>query len=134
LIFVEMVSTAALGRVKLPVFLLAQGERILTGDGRPLSLETTDFVTHLDGRQYPRQLTWTWQQGQESVCLRLSDPRLIEATSLLTFLTPWKRRLARLLANPYYFRFNSPLELEVHLAGVDATATGTALYELMLLA
>jgi predicted secreted hydrolase len=133
LIFVEMVSTPGLGSVKMPVFLIAQGERILTGNGRPLTLQTGDFRAHPGGRSYPEQLSFNWQQGDEFVRLRLCHPQIIESTSLLSMLTPWKRRLARLVANPYYFRFNSELDLEVHLGGVEASVSGAALYELMLL-
>ncbi len=133
LIYVEMVSNRAYGDVKLPVFLLAKGDRILTGDGRPLSLVTGDIMQHPGGRSYPRRLDWRWANEEGQVSLSLRDPQVIEATSLLGLLPPWKRALARLAANPYYFRFNAQSELAVDLAGVRETVRGPALYELMLL-
>jgi predicted secreted hydrolase len=133
LIFVDMVSVRAYGGVKLPVFLLAQGDHILTGDGGPLVLQTSDFVRHSNGRSYPQALDWRWQTAEGSVSLALRRPQMIEAASLLGFLPTWQRWLARLFANPYYFRFSANLELTVHLGGVHAAESGTALYELMIL-
>jgi hypothetical protein len=51
---------------------------------------------------------------------------------LLT-LPPAKRALARLLANPYYFRFNAELDLHIDLPGLRDRLHGSALYEIMLL-
>jgi len=132
-IYVEMVSNRAYGGVKLPVFMLARDDRILTGDGRPLTLKTDDIVSHPGGRAYPRQLDWHWHADEGTVHLALREPEVIEAASLLGLLPPWKRALARLFANPYYFRFNARLELTVALAGISETVHGPALYELMLL-
>ncbi len=133
LIFVEMVSTRAYGSVKLPVFLLAQGDRILTGDGGPLVLQTGDFMRHDSGRSYPQALDWHWRSPEGAVDLVLRRPQVIEAASLLGFLPAWQRWLARLVANPYYFRFSADLELTVDLGEVHAVESGTALYELMIL-
>jgi hypothetical protein len=58
---------------------------------------------------------------------------VIEATSLLTQLPAWQRGMARLVTNPYYFRFNASLELEINLKHFEAHEKGSALYELMLL-
>jgi hypothetical protein len=132
LIYVEMVSTSEYGRTKLPVFMLAKGERILVGDGRGLVLETADEVRHPGGRVYPRSLDWHLRSEHGTVRLSLRDPQTIEAASLLGALPAWKRILARLVANPYYFRFNARLELEVCLPDCDKVQ-GPALYELMLL-
>jgi hypothetical protein len=132
LIYVEMVSNKAYGSVKLPVFMLAKGERILVGDGTPLRLEAGEEVRHEGGRSYPRRLDWCWEEGERRVRLALRNPQLIEAASLLDLLPPWKKRLARLVANPYYFRFNAELELDVALDSTE-TVRGPALYELMLL-
>jgi hypothetical protein len=38
-----------------------------------------------------------------------------------------------LFANPYYFRFNAEMNLEIDLAEVKDHQHGTALYELMML-
>lgn len=43
------------------------------------------------------------------------------------------QRLLRLLANPYYFRFNAALELSLDLPGLQTVEKGRALYEIMLL-
>ncbi len=132
-IFVEQVARPDYGQVKMPVFLLAHQERILTGDGAPLTLKTQDFQPHPGGRAYPMQLDFHWETGEGCVHLALRQPEIIEAASLLGTLPPWKRAVARLLANPYYFRFRADLELSVELAGFQQTLNGPAIYELMLL-
>lgn len=132
-IFVEMTSSRAFGYQKLPVFMLAHRDRILTGDGKPLSLNLSDFVTHSGGRSYPRQVDFRWQSGGEHAHIALRQPQIIEAASLLGFFPAWKRRLFRLFGNPYYFRFQAELALSVDLQGVKAQEQGQAIYELMLL-
>ena len=134
LIFVEMTTTGVYGWQKIPVFLLARGDQVLVEDGRPLTLQTAGLIAHPDGRQYPQDVDFHWAvDGGGAVHIKLRRPDLIEATSLLASFPPWKRRLMRMLANPYYFRFNAALELSVVLPGVRALEQGRALYELMLL-
>ena len=132
-IFVEQIATRAYGARKLPVFMLAQGDRILTGDGNPLRLEKSDFVKHPGGREYPRQLDFIWESGGRSIRLALRQPELIEATSLLTLFPAWKQKILRLFANPYYFRFNAGLDLTIDFADLQAHEHGPALYEIMML-
>lgn len=131
-IFVEMSSLPAYGGVKIPVFLLAQGERILIGDGAPLRLETADFVRHPSRMSYPRRLDFIWEKpGERRVHLSLRQPQVIEASSLLVGLSPWLAGVARLALNPYYFRFRADLELSIELNGVREQIRGPAIYELM---
>ncbi|NOZ70644.1 MAG: carotenoid 1,2-hydratase [Chloroflexi bacterium] len=133
LIFVEQVAARAYGFRKLPVFMLAQGDRILIGDGTPLRLHTQDFIRHPSGRDYPQRLDFVWEEGRSKVHLALRQPHLIEATSLLNLFPKWKQVLLRLVANPYYFRFNALLDLRIDLPELQAHEKGTALYEIMLL-
>ena len=132
-IYVEQVAQPDYGSIKMPVFMLAYQGRILTGDGAPLTLKTADFQHHPGGRDFPRQLDFNWESGGEKVHLALRQPQMIEAVSLLSEIPAWQRWLARLAANPYYFRFEAELDLSVDLAGVHANVTGPALYELMIL-
>lgn len=136
LIFVEMTAAPAYGRQKIPVFMLARDDQILLGDGGPLTLTTTDEVRHAAGRSYPRQLDFQWRPADASrgsVHLMLRQPQLIEATSLLLAFPRWQQRLLRLLANPYYFRFDAALELHIDLFDLHTVERGRALYEIMLL-
>jgi hypothetical protein len=133
LIFVEMISRRAYGYEKLPVFLLTKGRKILVEDGRPLELTQSFFIRHSSGRRYPGELQFRLQNEEGSVSLKLTDPKVIEATSLLTMLPPWQQKFARLFTNPYYFRFNSRLDLEVNMGKIHTKVGGQALYELMLL-
>ena len=133
LIYVDQIASNKYGNIHMPVFLLAKGTEILTGDGAPLIMHTRDFVPHQGGYSYPREVDFNWNSGRESIRLRLRKPKLIEATSLLPLLPKWKQPLARLFANPYYFRFNADLELDIALDSLSTTERGPALYEIMIL-
>jgi hypothetical protein len=133
LIFVEQIAAQQYGFTRMPVFMLAKGSRVITGESPPLTMQTRDFVSHTDGRGYPNEVDFNWESGAESVRLRLRQPKLIEGMSLLSFLPKWQARLARLFANPYYFRFNADLQLEINLKNVKAVERGPALYEIMIL-
>ncbi len=133
LIFVEMTSTPAYGSQKLPVFMLARHDKILTGDGAPLTMEAREFEKHPGGRQYPHKVDFCWKTDAGEVKIALRHPQVIEASSLLGFLPPWQQRLVRLVANPFYFRFNADMKLHVDLAGEKCSEKGTALFEIMLL-
>jgi predicted secreted hydrolase len=132
-IFVEMTGTAAYGSQKLPVFMLAHHDKILTGNGAPLTLEVREFEKHPGGRQFPLKVDFDWKSTEGEVHIALRRPQVIEATSLLTLLPPWQRRVARLFANPYYFRFNSEMKIKIDLAGEKASEKGQALFEIMML-
>lgn len=133
LIYVDQVTARDYAYTHLPVFMLAKGERILTGDGQPLSLQTADFSPHPGGRAYPREVDFQWQKGGEAIHLRLRQPKLIEAVSLLITFPAWQRPVLRLFANPYYFRFNAQLDLNIEMEGLKDSQSGPALYEIMIL-
>lgn len=132
-IFVEMNAVKKFGAQKIPVFLLAKGEQILTGDGSPLRLMTGDYIDHPAGHTYPQKLDFVWQMDKSFVSICLRRPRVIEASSLLVFLPAWQRKLIQLFTNPYYFRFSADMDLQVNLNSIHAHEQGTAIYELMLL-
>jgi predicted secreted hydrolase len=133
LIFAQMVATKAYGGQLIPVFMLAKGERILIGDSRPLTLQTAGLQKHPGGKKIPQQLDFDWGTEAGHVHLALRQPRIIEAASLLITLPFWKRLLARLLVNPYYFRFDANLDLTIELEGSRSVEHGRVLYELMYL-
>lgn len=72
-------------------------------------------------------------RSQCTIHLALRQPKLIEAVSLLGAFPSFKRRLLRLFANPYYFRFNAEMELRIDLGKIQAVEHGRALYEIMML-
>ena len=134
-IFVEMVTrhVIGLGSLKLHTFLLARGDEILTDDGLPLSLVTSDFKDGPGGKSYPDKLDWEWRGEEGSVSLSIRNPEMIESIDMLQGTPRWERPLIHLVANPFYYDFNADLELTVDLKGVKATESGRALYELMML-
>jgi len=133
LIFVEQVALKKYGSTRLPVFLLARGEAVLVEDPRYLTMQSRDFTRHPGGREYPHEVDFTWRKETDQVRLELRKQKLIEAVSLLGALPPAKRRLARLFANPYYFRFNAELDLKIDLEDLHDSIRGPALYEIMML-
>ncbi|MBN2386906.1 MAG: hypothetical protein JXB85_07790 [Anaerolineales bacterium] len=133
LIYVEQVALKKYGSTRMPVFLLAKGDRVLADDARCLTMQARDFVRHAGGRDYPREVDFVWKRGAERVQLALRAPQLIEAVSLLIGLPPLKREIAGLFVRPYYFRFNADLELSIDLGGIHAVERGPALYEIMML-
>ena len=134
LIFVEMVTRhiIGLGSLKLHTFLLVNGQEILTDDGLPLSLTTSDFKEGPGGRTYPEKLDWEWLGDDGTVKLSLRNPEMIESIDMMEGTSRWERPLSQMFANPYYYNFNADLELTVDLKGVKATERGRALYELMM--
>ncbi len=132
-IFVEQTTHRTYGSRKLPVFLLAKGKEILTGDGLPMKLKKTNFVKHAGGREYPTELDFHWELDDKQVHITLRQPEIIEATSLLEMLPTWKRKLLGLFVNPYYFRFNAEMELKIDFGDIQAHEQGPVLYELMML-
>lgn len=133
LIFVEQVASAKYGHTRMPVFMLAKGDQIITSNSRPLTMQARDFISYSEGHGYPREVDFDWVLGKESVHLGLRAPKIIEAVSFLTLLPKWQQWIAKLFANPYYFRFNADLTLEINLDKVKATEHGPALYEIMIL-
>lgn len=133
LIYVEQVASEAFGFTRLPVLMVAKGSEILLGDGRGLTMASREIVRHPGGRGYPKQVDFYWNQGNESVALRLRRPQILEATSLLLLLPKWKQWVGRRFGNPYYFRFQADLELEIELKQIKAREQGRALYEIMIL-
>jgi len=130
-LFVEQTTTKKYGSIKLPVFLLAKGTEVLIGDGEPLKLEISDFTNHSSGHKYPNKLVFKWINGDDKVIITLKNPKIIEATSLLSAFPKWKQIIARIFVNPYYFRFNAQIELEINYGDIKTVKTGTTLYELM---
>jgi hypothetical protein len=133
LIFVEQIALKKYGSTRLPVFLLAKDDRVLADDARYLTMQAHDFIHHPGGRDYPHEVDFTWKRDRDMVKLELRKQNLIEGISLLPGLPPLQRRLARLFANPYYFRFNTELDLEINLGNLQDAVRGPALYEIMML-
>ena len=133
IIFVEQVTSKAYGYKKIPVLLVAKGNKILIEDGAPLKLKTADFIKHSSRRTYPRELDFDWESDGKQVHIRLRQPEIIEAESLLGQLPKWKQRAAGLFANHYYFRFNAEMDLTIDLGDIQVRKQGAVLYELMLL-
>ena len=133
LIFVEQIAARKYGFTRMPVFLLAKGEKVLAEDPRYFTMQARQFVKHAGGREYPREVDFTYARGNEQVHLALREHVMIEGVSLLLAMPPVVRTAARLFTNPYYFRFNSMLDLDIQLKDLRDKVTGPALFEIMML-
>ena len=133
LIFVEQIAAKKYGYTRIPVFMLVKGRKVLAEDSRYFTMQGRDLIHHPGGREYPRECDFTWERGSDQIRLVMREPKLIEAVSLLMALPPVKRWLAHLFVNPYYFRFNSALDLEIKKDGLCDHLRGQALYEIMML-
>jgi hypothetical protein len=132
ILFAEMTATEKYGSQAIPIFYLARGSQILTGDGAPLRVEALEYRPDPGGRSYPSAIDLTWEKGPEKVCLQLRDPVLMDSFSLVDFLPTFQRIIGGLVANPYSFRLQTALGLDINLGHVQEQLTGQALYELML--
>jgi predicted secreted hydrolase len=134
-IFVQVTSAKlfGFGGVKIPIFYLARGDKVLVDDATPLTLVTRDFVKAPGGRKYPKNLDFHWHTADGDIHLALRDAVLIDALDLLELAPGWVRPLVRLFTKPYYLDFNADLEMSVDVPGVRSREKGKALFELMIL-
>ncbi|MCX5974367.1 MAG: hypothetical protein NTU59_06830 [Coprothermobacterota bacterium] len=134
-IYVQITTLHILGGIKLPVFYLAKGDKILVGDGLPLSLITDEFVKdEASGRSYPTKLDFDWHREKYgSVHLTIRNPQIIGTLDLLDSVPRWERPLIRLFSNPHYFDFDADIILTVDLQQEQSQVNGRTIYELMLL-
>jgi len=134
IIFAQLVTIKifGLGGIKLPVFFLAKGDKILTDDGLPLTLETSGEVEGPKGQTYPTRLDFNWEAEEGVVKLAIRDPKLIEVLDMTEDMPKWQRPLVHIFANPLYYDFDAELELSVDIAGVKAKESGRVIFEKMM--
>jgi hypothetical protein len=100
------------------VFFLAQEQAILAQAGPPLQLQQLPDISFPGSQlKYPNGLHCDWQDSNRLVQLAVSNPRMIEEIAD----TP----------PSCYARFQAEPRLTVRLAGIDDTAKGSAIYEVM---
>src|SRR5690242_8430852 len=104
-----------------------------TVSARGNRVKFTTAITAYHIRLYPRHLDLSWDKEQESIRVSVGEPHCSQAIRLVASLPVWKRKLARLFVNPYYFRFASQIDLPVDLGGEGARVSGPAIWELMML-
>lgn len=124
-----------LGQVHLPTVMLSTSDRLLTDDFLPLRLETTGDVPgpSPERQPYPTDLLWTWERGDESFRMHVTNPRLIESLDMSAKQSSWRHRMLHAGDHPWYYDFTADMELTIDVGGVTDTVTGTTLYEKMML-
>jgi hypothetical protein len=132
-IFFQFVSAKKYGSVKQPIFMFAKGDKILIDESKELAVSAGDPIRHSSGKTYPQSLDFVWRDGQDNISVKLSEPKLLESRYLLAELPWYKRAVARLFMNPYYFRFTADLDLHIEHGGVKDTKKDKAIFESMML-
>lgn len=133
-IFFQFEASKRYGSAKLPLFMFARKDRILVQDGSRLDVVEGAAIPHRVSRKsYPRELAFLWRDGDERIDIRLSEPQLMEARDLLAERPLHQRILARLKFNPWYFRFEAGLELDLELGGTRETLRDRTIFESMML-
>ncbi len=132
-IFFNLTATKKYDSAQLPLFVFAKNDKILTGDGSFLTRENRRIIDHKGGRQYPEEIIFHWENEGDKINIHLSDPDILEDRSLLSSLPPLKRKLAGLRMNPYYFRFDSKIKIDVDFEDINESIEDKGLYEIMML-
>jgi CrtC N-terminal lipocalin domain len=121
----------AIRRESIPIFLLAKGGSILTGEGAPLHMKPSAMLKTPAGIAYPGRLEADWRATSGSVQLTVTEPKIIQADDLLASVPSWLRYFVKWFTHPYYLRFNANLEMRVDLDGIKAETRGQTLFEQM---
>lgn len=123
------------GQLHLPTVMLATSDRLLTDDWLPLRLATSGDIPGPapDKQPYPTELDWTWQRGDESFRMHVTNPKLIESLDMGDRDASWRHRLLHAGEHPWYYDFTADMELTIDVAGVKDQITGSTLYEKMML-
>ena len=132
LIFANMYALPSYGNKEIPVFVLGKDQELLVGENIS-SIEISDMIIHPGGKSYPRKTVIINESEDKKIKVTITDPEIIEARSLLTLLPPLKQKIARLLANPYYFRFDAHVEVDIDMKDLKDKVSGNILYEIMYL-
>lgn len=132
-IFSEMLTSSKYGNIKVPVFYLAKGDKVLSGDSFKMEITNSQWVRHPGRREYPEKIKIETSQGNGKIVLKLSKPEIIEARSLIDNFPPIVQFFIRLFSNPYYFRFNTDMSISGSINGQNISEKGSAIFEMMLL-
>lgn len=132
-IFFQFVASKKYGHDKLPLFMFAKGKDILIQDGSRLKVVEKNFIKHSSGKSYPGNLEFIWEDGSNNISIKLLNPQLIESRYLLAELPLYKRILARIFFNPYYFRFNAEVEIAINYNGIKDLKKEKGIFESMML-
>lgn len=132
-IFSRMLTSPEYGSRLIPVFYLAKKDKILSDYAFKMTLKASKWKTHLSGRDYPEKISINVNQKNGTIKLELSDPTIIEARSLIDNLPGFIQFFIKLFTNPYYFRFNAKMNLQLRINGISAQKQGSGIFEMMLL-
>lgn len=133
LVFGELTATQRFGGEKLRTLLLVTDAQRLIETSDCLELDEKDFIAHEGGRSYPDGLDFQWKKDADYARLKLRSPRVTDAVSIMDLLPIRQRFIGQLATNPFHFRLQAEVELQVRLSDLVKDEQGQALFEFMLL-
>ncbi|NOY09327.1 MAG: carotenoid 1,2-hydratase [Spirochaetes bacterium] len=133
LIFSRMLTSPEYGSRLIPVFYLAKKDKIISDYTFKMIFKPSKWKRHLSGRDYPENIAINISQENGTIKLELFNPRIIEARSLIDNLPGLLQFFIKLFTNPYYFRFNSKVNLQLRIGGISVQKQGSGIFEMMLL-
>lgn len=132
-IFFQFVSADKYDNEKLPLFMFAKGGDIIIQDGSKLKVVEENLIRHKSGKSYPGNLSFIWEEGKNLITIKITNPQLIEERYLLAEQPLYKRIIARLFFNPYYFRFTADIEFSVNYNKIKDIKKEKGIFESMML-
>ena len=133
LIFSQMLTSPKYGSLKLPVFYLAEEDKILSKKDFNFTLIPSEWRRQEGGRDYPEKIVMDITQKNLHAEIAVTRPVFIEAQYLLSG-APWiVRVLSRPFVNPWYFRFNADFTLSLENSQGKGNRKNTGIFEMMML-
>ncbi len=133
LIFSQMLTAPKYGSVKIPVYYLAKGDKILSSQEFEFTFTPSNWSRHSEGRDYPEKIVIDIIQKDIQTKVDITDPLFLEAKDLLEN-QPWLvKTFSSFFINPYYFRFNADYYLRIKNSTHTIEKTGHGIFEMMLL-
>lgn len=134
IIYTVMILPKILGGKHASILYLAKGDKTLLIDSNHLDVTKIDINPPTPKKGHlPKSLTLSYNQGEDSVIINLSNPKMIEYSDPTQGEPKWKAFLTHLFSNPLYVRYNADLELDLTLDGKKIAKKGNSLYEIMIL-
>ncbi len=133
LVFSQMLTSPRYGSENIPVFYLAENDKIISSQNSSFTLSSSNRIRHRGGRDYPEQINIRVKDKDFSAGIIISNPVFIDERYLLKDAPLPVRIAGRLFVNPWYFRFKSDYRLCVKDSHENRCVAGDGIFEIMLL-
>jgi len=132
---IELTTTKKYGNIKLPLFMLSKGNKLLFDDESKMVLNRFDLFKHPKGeKNVENRLEFIYTDGNNHITLNLKRKKDILVYGFVDKLSLWKRVAAKILRkDPWYYRILGNVELELNIDGKKESYKNETVYELMFL-